>query len=137
MKRLLGVDVGRVRVGVALSDPLGMIAQPLEVIERKHTDPFRRLAALAREHAVEAIVVGLPSNLDGSAGEASVAIERFVAKLRDKVEVPVELWDERLTTAMATRTMIEAGVRRSDRRERIDKVAAALILQSYLDARGA
>lgn len=135
MKRLLGVDAGRVRVGVALSDPLGMIAQPLEVIDRKRDDPFKRIATLVAEHEVEGIVVGLPSRLDGSSGEAVQAIERFVEKLRQKVTVPIELWDERMTTALAERTLIDAGVRREARRERIDKVAAALILQSYLDAR--
>ncbi|MEK7703317.1 MAG: Holliday junction resolvase RuvX [Myxococcota bacterium] len=135
MKRLLGIDAGRVRVGVALSDPLGMIAQPLEVILRKRDDPFKRIAALVIEYEVEGIVVGLPSQLDGSAGEAVHAIMHFVDKLRQKVSVPIETWDERMTTALAERTMIDAGVRREARRERIDKVAAALILQSYLDAR--
>jgi putative Holliday junction resolvase len=132
--RLLGVDVGSVRVGIALSDPLGITAQPLEVIERRKVDPFARIAQLVREHEVARIVVGQPIQLNGAEGLAVQAVATFVAELARRVETPIELWDERLTTAAAERAMIEGGARRAERRQKIDKVAAALLLQSYLDA---
>ena len=134
--RVLGLDVGSVRVGVALSDPLGMTAQPLEVIERRKRDPFARVAELVAENEVQRIVVGMPLRLDGSSGPAVEAIEKFIDELRAAVSVPIETWDERLSTAQAQRSMIAGGVRRKQRKERIDKVAAALILQSFLDAQG-
>lgn len=134
MKRILAVDVGSVRVGLALSDPLGITAQPLEVIERRRTEPFARIAELVREYEVERIIVGRPLRLDGSAGPAVQAVEQFAAELAKRVEVPIEMWDERLSTAQAERVMIAGGARRDRRRQAIDKIAAALILQSYLDA---
>ena len=134
MQRILALDVGSVRVGVAISDPLGMTAQPIEVIDRRRVDPFVRTAELVREHGVARIVVGRPLRLDGSTGPAVAAVDEFIATLAAHVEVPIEPWDERLSTAQAQRDMIHAGVRRAKRRESIDKVAAALILQSYLDA---
>jgi len=134
MIRILGLDVGSVRVGVALSDPLGMTAQPLEVIQRRKVDAFARIAELVAEHEVQRVVVGNPLRLDGDVGPAAEAIGAFIEALRERLEVPVEAWDERLSTAQAERAMIGGGVRREDRRQSIDKVAAALILQSYLDA---
>ena len=134
MIRILALDVGTVRVGVAISDPLGMTAQPLEVIDRKRVDPIERVLALVAEHEVRRIVVGKPLQLDGEEGQAVRAVEVLVRNLRSRTEVPVEMWDERLTTAQAERLMIDGGVRRQDRRAKIDKVAAALILQSYLEA---
>jgi len=134
--RILGLDVGSVRIGVALSDPLGITAQPLEVIDRKRSDPFRRIVALVEEKEVQRIVVGRPTRLDGADGPAVVAMHAFVESLRGQVSVPVDLWDERLSTAQAERAMILGGARREQRRRSIDKVAAALILQSYLDAKG-
>jgi putative Holliday junction resolvase len=128
--------VGTVRVGIALSDPLGMIAQPFEVIERKKTDPFARIAALVAEQEVTRIVVGYPLTLAGEVGPAAVSVDAFIAELERAVTVPIERWDERLTTAAAQRSMIEGGVRREKRRAGIDKVAAALLLQSYMDAKG-
>lgn len=135
MIRLLGLDVGTVRVGVALSDPLGITAQPLEVINRRKSDLFERVATLVDEHEVQQVVIGNPLQLDGEIGPAARAMAEFADKLRQRLTVPVELWDERLSTAQAEREMISDGVRREKRRQRIDKVAAALILQSYLDAR--
>ena len=137
MHRILGIDVGTVRVGVALSDPLGMTAQPFEVIQRKRSDPFERIAELVREHGVGCVVVGYPLRLDGTVGPAAQAIDAFVAELAKKIEIPIELWDERLTTVAAERQMIAGGARREKRKKTIDMVAAALILQSYLDAKGA
>ncbi len=135
MTRILGLDIGTVRIGVALSDPLGLTAQPLEVILRKKTDPVARVAALVTEHEVERIVVGYPLQLDGQPGLAVRAVDAFIAELEKAVSAPVERWDERLTTAAAERSMIEGGARRERRRESIDKIAAALLLQSYLDAK--
>lgn len=133
--RFLGLDVGTVRVGVALSDPLGMIASPFEVIDRTQKNPFKRISVLVEEQAVGVVVVGYPLKLNGEKGPATEAVEFFVEKLRKDISVPVELWDERLSTAQAQRVMIDAGVRRDRRKQDIDRVAAALILQSYLDAR--
>ncbi len=135
MTRLLGIDVGTVRIGVALSDPLGLTAQPLEVILRKKTEPVARVSAFVAEHEVERIVVGYPLQLDGQPGLAARSVDAFIADLEKAVSVPVERWDERLTTAAAERSMIEGGARRERRRESIDKIAAALLLQSYLDAK--
>lgn len=134
MIRILALDVGSVRIGVALSDPMGYSAQPLEVIDRKRTDPFARIAALVAEYEVQRIVVGRPLQLNGRDGLATQSIDGFVATLAKHVTVPIDAWDERLTTAQAERVMIEGGARRADRRQAIDKVAAVLILQSYLDA---
>lgn len=135
MIRILGIDVGTVRVGVALSDPLGMTAQPLEVIERRKHDPFTRIARLVVEYEVQTIVVGYPLQLDGEMGLAAKAVDAFIAELATKTAAPIERWDERFTTAIAERAMIEGGARRDRRKQSIDKVAAALMLQSYLDAR--
>ncbi len=135
MIRILGVDVGSVRVGVALCDPLGITAQPLLVIERKREDVFARLAALAREHEVTELVVGYPLRLSGEHGPATEAVDAFIAELAKHLTLKVTRWDERLTTAAAERSMKEGGARRAKRRANIDKVAAALILQSYLDSR--
>jgi putative holliday junction resolvase len=133
--RALAVDLGTRRIGVALGDPTGLIAAPLETI------PFtgarravERIAALCREHEVAVIVVGWPRNMDGSRGPAATEAEAFAERLRAAVDVPVELWDERLSTAAAERTLLEAGVRRDERRRTRDRVAAAVILQGYLDA---
>jgi len=133
--RTLGVDVGTVRVGIALSDPLGYTAQPLEVILRKKTDPFARIAALVAEREVTLIVVGYPLTLAGEVGPSAQSVDAFITELATKVTVPIERWDERLTTAAAERSMIEGGARRTERRASIDKIAAALLLQSYMDAK--
>lgn len=124
------------RVGVAMSDPLGMTAQPLEVIDRRRQDAARRIAELVGEYMVEQVVVGLPLALDGSEGSAAQAVRQFMVTLAAMLTVPIATWDERFSTVQAERAMIEGGARRETRRRSIDKVAAALILQSYLDARG-
>lgn len=135
--RCLGVDLGRVRIGLALSDPLGLVAQPLAVIEP--AGPRRAIAEVARaieEHEVRTVVVGLPRMLSGTEGPGAEAARAFVRDLSLRCPgVLIELWDERLTTAQAERTMVDAGVRRAKRRATIDSVAAALILQTWLDAR--
>lgn len=137
--RVLGIDVGDRRIGVALSDPTGVIAQSLTVIPRTGwTAVLTTLVDLVARHGVERIVVGLPLRMDGTEGDAAAKARVFAARLRGTVGVPVEMQDERLSTAEAERTMVAADVRRRRRRLRRDAVAAALILQRYLDgiARG-
>jgi putative Holliday junction resolvase len=133
--RILALDHGTKRIGVAVSDELKMIAQPLEFIP---AEPFARFLARLREllqsMQVELIVVGLPRNLDGSYGPAALKVREFVAALRDAVTIPIQTWDERLTTAQAQRFLIQGGVRREKRKEKVDQTAAALLLQSYLDS---
>jgi putative Holliday junction resolvase len=134
--RLLGIDAGTRRVGVALSDPTGTIAQGLTVIPRVSWEQvLGAIADLARTHRVEGIVVGLPLRLEGGEGEAAVEARKFATRLAEVVGIPVVLEDERLSTAEADRRMVEAGVRRDARRARRDAVAAALILQKALDRR--
>lgn len=132
--RILALDHGTVRIGIALSDELKMIATPLEYI---HAEPFTgflaRLKELIRVKEVELILVGMPRNMDGSYGPAALKVQEFVAVLKDVVAVPIKLWDERLTSAQANRFLIEGNVRRADRKAKVDKMAAAILLQSYLD----
>jgi putative Holliday junction resolvase len=136
MSRLLGIDVGTRRVGVAVSDPTGTIAQSLTVFPRRSWEQIiRAVAAVTREYRVDAVVVGLPVRLTGEEGEAAAAARKFAERLRAAVEAPVLLEDERLSTAEAERVMLEADVRRAKRRARRDAVAAALILQRHLDRR--
>lgn len=135
--RTLALDHGTVRIGVACSDELGMIATPLEFIPAQPQDKFlERLKVLLEERKVERIIVGMPRNMDGSYGEASAKVKLFVEGLKASVTIPVRTWDERLTSAQANRQMIQAGVRRSGRKEKVDAAAAAILLQSFLDATG-
>ena len=135
MNRVLALDVGSVRIGVALSCPMGLIAQPFEVIQRRRIDALARISQIVADYEVQTLVVGRPLTLAGHAGLAVEATEAFVNALSQRVALAVQWWDERLSTAAAQRAMIGGGVRRDKRRQQIDKVAAALILQSYLDSR--
>jgi putative Holliday junction resolvase len=136
--RTLGIDHGSVRIGLAVSDELGMIAQPLEWVAAVPFEAFvRRLEGLLEEKQVSRIVVGLPRNMDGSYGPAAAAVREFVAALAAVVRVPIKTWDERLTTAQAHRALASAGVRHRKRRGAVDAMAAAILLQSYLDAQAA
>lgn len=136
--RFMGLDVGDKRIGVALSDEGGVIASPRETLERRgNRKDIAHLLELAKREAVVTILVGMPLSLDGSVGPQAEKVERFVAALREGTEIPVVLWDERLTTVSAERALLEGDVSRAKRRQRIDRVAASLILQSYLDARRA
>jgi putative Holliday junction resolvase len=132
--RILGIDHGTKRIGLALSDELGVIAQPLEFVP---AEPFSgvlsRLREIVQEKSVGLLLVGMPRNMDGSLGPAAVKAQEFVAKLKEAFAVPVKTWDERLTSAQANRFLIEANVRREKRKEKVDKTAAAILLQSYLD----
>lgn len=132
---MLGVDFGLRRIGVALSDESRIIASPLCVLQVRGTkDAARQLGEVAVRHDVRTLVLGLPLNLDGSEGFQSRQVRKFAAEFQS-VFPAVELvwWDERLTTAQAERALVEAGVRRKARRDVIDKMAAAIILQSYLE----
>lgn len=134
--RVMGLDVGERRIGVALSDPLGSFAQPhttVTVEGRKSDVP--KLAAIARDHQVEALVVGLPLHMHGEEGEAAKKARRIGNALGANLGLEVAYWDERLTTVQAERVLIEGGVRRKQRKGVVDQVAAVLILQAYLDSR--
>ena len=133
MSRVLGLDVGDRRIGVALSDEGRRIASPLSVIQSVGWGPDgREILRLMREHGADLIVCGLPLNMDGSAGFQAEKVRRFMETLTAQ-GVAVEWMDERLTTVSATRALIEGGVRREDRKKSVDKVAAAVILQAWLD----
>lgn len=139
MIKLLALDVGERRIGVAVSDALGLIATPLAVIRRSSREAdFHRIADLVREQQAGALVVGHPLNTDGSAGPQAQRVERYAASLeqalRDKgLDLPLILWDEHGSTQRAQQAMIAAGRGARDRRARIDAAAAAIILQDYLD----
>jgi putative Holliday junction resolvase len=133
--RILALDPGTKRIGIALSDELKIIAQPLEFVA---AEPFAevvvRLGELVRDKQVELILVGLPRNMDGSYGPAALRVQEFVAALKEALTVPLRTWDERLTSAQANRVLIQGNVRRDKRKEKVDKMAAAILLQSYLDS---
>ncbi|MBN2508183.1 MAG: Holliday junction resolvase RuvX [Verrucomicrobia bacterium] len=134
--RILGLDHGTVRVGVAVSDELHLIAQPLEFIPAEPWEALReRLQAIVKEKAVGLMVVGMPRNMDGTYGPAAAKVREFVALLEPHVGIPIRLWDERLTSVQANRLLREGNVRRDKRKRSVDKMAAAILLQSYLDAK--
>ena len=138
--RIMGLDYGTKTVGVALSDALLITAQPVETIERKSANKLRQTFAhieqLIDENEVSLIVLGYPKNMNNTAGERAEATEKFREDLMRRTGLSVVLWDERLTTVEAERILMESSVRRENRKEVIDKMAAAIILQSYLDAHG-
>ncbi|MBI3449790.1 MAG: Holliday junction resolvase RuvX [Acidobacteria bacterium] len=135
MGRLMGVDAGTVRVGIALSDELGVMARPAATIPRRgDRGTAEAIRDLARESGVDRIVVGLPLSMAGGEQASSVDARRLAEAIRVATGLPVITWDERLTTAAAERSLIESGVRRERRREIVDQVAAAVLLQGYLDA---
>jgi putative Holliday junction resolvase len=135
--RILALDPGTKRIGVAVSDELKVIAQPLEFVAAQPlADFFARLKQIAREKEVELILVGMPRNMDGTYGPAAAKVQEFVAALKEAVSVPVKTWDERLTSAQANRVLLQANVRRQKRKETVDKMAAAILLQGYLDSGG-
>ena len=132
--RILGIDYGEKRIGLALSDEMEMTARGLSVIERRSKKAdLEAIAAAVSEHAVGAIVVGYPLRLDGTAGIQCDKVDRFIAALRDVVSVPVIAWDETLSTKEAEGLMREAGVKRKKKRGMVDRIAAAVILQDYLN----
>ena len=133
--RILALDHGTKRIGIALSDELKMIAQPLEFVPAEPFAAFlQRLKQLLSEKEVELVLVGMPRNMNGTYGPAALKVEEFVAVLRTSITVPIKTWDERLTSAQANRFLIEGNVRRDKRKEKVDQTAAAILLQSYLDS---
>jgi len=132
--RILAIDHGTKRMGIAISDELQMIAQPVEFIPAEPFAKFlARLKELLREKEVELVVVGMPRNMDGSYGPAALKVRDFVAALKNAITIPIRTWDERLTSVQANRFLLEGNVRREKRKEKVDKTAAAILLQSYLD----
>ncbi len=133
--RILAIDHGTVRMGLAVSDELGMLAHPLEALPAEPVPAFLdALKSLIREREVALLLVGLPRNMDGSSGPAVQKVEAFIHLLRETILIPVRTWDERLTSLQAHRMLAETGKREKERRGRIDSSAAAVLLQSYLDA---
>lgn len=137
--RILGLDLGDKRIGVAMSDPMGWTAQGLEVITSKGSidADIAKIKEYVERYEVEKIIVGLPLNMDGSSGPRAEKARAFADRMGKKLKVAVEMTDERLTTVAAQKLLIEADLSRAKRRKVIDKMAAALILQSYLDKKGA
>ncbi|MDO3409033.1 Holliday junction resolvase RuvX [Saccharibacillus sp. CPCC 101409] len=134
--RLLGLDYGDRRIGVAVSDAFGWTAQGIETVQRREDGShMQRIAELAALHEVGEIVVGLPKNMNGTIGPRGELCIEFAETLKELLGLPVHLWDERLTTVSAERTLLEADVSRKKRKQVVDKIAAGLILQNYLDSK--
>ena len=137
--RIMGLDFGSKTVGVAVSDPLYITAQGVEIIRREQENKLRktlaRIEELVKEYEVEEIVLGLPKNMNNSIGERAEKTLEFKAMLERRIGLNVVMWDERLTTVAADKTMMEAGVRRENRKKYVDQIAATFILQGFLDSR--
>ena len=134
--RILGLDVGEKRVGVAISDELGLIAQGIDVIERKNDGKDKdidRICKIISDYKVTKIVAGLPKNMNGTLGPSGTAVKNYATKLQNTSCIEVDFWDERLTTVAAEKTLLEADISRKKRKGVIDKLAAVLILQNYLE----
>lgn len=135
--RIMGLDFGSKTVGVAVSDPLGLTAQGVEIIRRKSENKLRqtlaRIEELAAQYQVESFVLGLPKHMNNDIGERAEKSLEFQEMLKRRTGLPVVMWDERLTTVEADRTMMEAGIRRENRKDYVDMLAAVFILQGYLD----
>lgn len=136
--RVMGLDYGSKTVGVAISDPLGFTAQGIETIQRKEENKLRqtlaRIESLVKEYEVNEIVLGFPKNMNNTIGDRAEKTLEFKEMLERRTKIPVVMWDERLTTVEAERTLIESKVRREDRKKYVDKIAAVFILQGYLDS---
>ena len=137
--RILGLDFGSKTIGVAVCDPFGWTAQGLEIIRREEENNLKksisRISELCREYAVESIVLGLPKNMNNTEGERVEKTLAFKKRLEKELKLPVELWDERLSTVAAERSLLEADLSRAKRKKVIDKMAAMYILQGYLDSK--
>ena len=133
LMRIMGLDVGSKTIGVAISDELGITAQCFKTIKRKAMeDDLRELYTIISQFQIEKIVVGLPKNMDGSLGKQSEFVLGWIEDLKNKIQLPVETWDERLSTVEASKTLLKADLSRKKRKGVIDKLAAVLILQGYL-----
>jgi len=134
--KILGLDIGEKRIGIAISDALGIIAQGLETFYRENPPGIiEKLRKIVKEEGVSAIVVGLPLNMDGTEGPKAKEAINFADELKKEIGLPVKLWDERLSTVEVEKLMISAGASRAKRKKKIDKLAAQVILQGYLDSR--
>jgi len=132
--RKMGLDIGSHTIGVAISDELGITAQGLKTLRRKSMEEdFKEIAGIIRQFEIEKIVVGLPKNMDGTLGRQAEIVLKWMKVLTDKIPIPVVTWDERLSTVGASKVLLEADLSRRKRKKVIDKVAAVLILQGYLD----
>ncbi len=138
MIRVMGLDFGSRTVGVAVSDPLGLTAQGIEIIRREQENKLRRTLArietLVQEYQITTIVLGFPKNMNNTIGDRAQKSLAFKEMLERRTGLPVVMWDERLTTVSANRTLMESGVRRENRKEYVDMIAAVYILQGYLDS---
>lgn len=134
MSRILGIDYGTVRIGLALSDPTGTLASPLPHLENKSVSVVRgSLCELIQTHDISRIVVGLPRNMDGSYGPAAENVRKFISQIQEGLSTPIETQDERLTTAQASKQLSQMGLNHREMRKKIDSSSASLILQQYLD----
>jgi putative Holliday junction resolvase len=135
MKRILGIDFGERRIGLALSDPLGIIAQPFLTFDtRKDGDIFKKIEELIEEKGIEEIVLGMPKNMDGTIGEKGKAVQEFSQMLSTRVQIPLIFRDERLSSVESLRVLRDAGAKLHKYKKSVDKLSAALILQGYLDS---
>jgi len=135
--RILGLDVGEKRIGIAISDELCLTAHGLDVIERGNNgEDINKIGEIVSKYNVTKIIAGLPKNMDGTLGHSGKEVEKYANKLQNTLGIEVDFWDERLTTVAAERTLIEADVSRKKRKMVIDKLAAVFILQSYLNFKG-
>ena len=134
--RVLAIDHGTKRMGIAVSDPSGMIALPLEFIPAEPVNALlSRLKTLIHEKEVELILVGMPRSMDGSYGPAAEKVQEFLAVLQEAIAIPIKTWDERLTSTQANRMLLQTDMRRKERKQKVDQAAAAILLQSFLDSR--
>jgi putative Holliday junction resolvase len=134
--RVMGLDIGAKRIGIAISDPKKVTARPLTLLKRgEKGEEIEEIIRFIKEYEVEKIVIGLPVSLNGKLGPQAKLIVDYANELKSRIDLPIKLWDERLTTAFAEKSLIMAKVKRSKRERMTDQVAAALILQNYLDAK--
>lgn len=134
--RILGLDVGDRTIGIAVSDPLGFTAQGITTIRRKYLEKdLEELKKICDEYSVDTIVSGLPKNMNGSMGPQSEKVLAFCEEVKKVIDIPIKMWDERLTTVAANRAMLEADFSRAKRKTLVDKIAATYILQGYLDSK--
>ncbi len=135
--RILGIDFGEARIGIAVSDPLGITAQALETIHwnGEWKKPMGRIQALVHLYSCSTIVVGLPGNMNGTLGERGIRTQKFVRKLKEQIDgIDVITWDERLSTVQSKQVLLEMGIKTKKHKKKIDQLAASIILQSYMDA---
>ena len=133
--RIMGLDVGDRTIGVAVSDPLGFTAQGITTVRRKSIESdLEELKKICNEYQVDTFVVGLPKNMNGTLGPQGEKVQSFCEVLKEAIDIPIKMWDERLTTVAAHKAMLEADLSRAKRKKLVDKIAATYILQGYLDS---